>query len=50
MHRFVLWINYVPDNRQIYGTVDILYGSRSADESGTVKRDPGIWMKAKMSM
>ena len=25
-------INYVLDNREDYGTVDILYGSRSADD------------------
>ena len=34
-------INYVLDNREDYGTVDILYGSRSADDLVTVKRDPG---------
>ncbi len=33
-------INYVLDNRDDYGTVDILYGSRSADPRKT-ERDPG---------
>lgn len=40
-------INYVLDNRDNYGTVDILYGSRSADD--LVRRDEmeTVWAKAK---
>ena len=34
-------INYVLHNRENYGTVDILYGSRSADDLVQLKRDPG---------
>ena len=34
-------INYVLDNREDYGTVDILYGSRSADDLVQLKGNPG---------
>ena len=39
-------INYVLDNRENYGTVDILYGSRSADD--LVRRDEmeNVWAAA----
>ena len=40
-------INYVLDNREDYGTVDILYGSRSADDLVKLKEIQNVWMKAK---
>ena len=40
-------INYVLDNRDDYGTVDILYGSRSADDLVKLKEIQEVWMKAK---
>ncbi len=40
-------INYVLDNREDYGTVDILYGSRSADDLVQLKEIQDVWMKAK---
>ncbi len=40
-------INYVLDNRDDYGTVDILYGSRSADDLVQHKEIQEVWMKAK---
>ena len=40
-------INYVLDNRENYGTVDILYGSRSADDLVQLKEIQEVWMKAK---
>ncbi len=39
-------INYVLDNRENYGTVDILYGSRSADDLVQFKEIQEVWMKA----
>ena len=39
-------INYVLDNRDDYGTVDILYGSRSADDLVKLKEIQEVWMKA----
>ncbi len=39
-------INYVLDNRADYGTVDILYGSRSADDLVQLKEIEEVWMKA----
>ena len=39
-------INYVLDNREDYGTVDILYGSRSADDLVQLKEIQEVWMKA----
>lgn len=39
-------INYVLDNRQNYGTVDILYGSRSADDLVQLKEIREVWQKA----
>ena len=39
-------INYVLDNRENYGTVDILYGSRSADDLVQLKEIQEVWMKA----
>lgn len=38
-------INYVLDNRENYGTVDILYGSRSADDLVQLKEIQEVWMK-----
>ena len=39
-------INYVLDNRENYGTIDIVYGSRSADDPGAVKKKiQEVWMK-----
>ena len=38
-------INYVIDNRENYGTVDILYGSRSADDLVQLKEIQEVWMK-----
>ena len=35
------------DNRDDYGTVDILYGSRSADDLVQLKEIQEVWMKAK---
>ncbi len=40
-------INYVLDNRDNYGKVDILYGSRSADDLVQLKEIEEVWMKAK---
>lgn len=39
-------INYVLDNRGDYGTVDIVYGSRSADDLVKLKEIREVWMKA----
>lgn len=38
-------INYVLDNRSDYGTVDIVYGSRSADDLVQLKEIQEVWMK-----
>ena len=38
-------INYVLDNRDDYGTVDIVYGSRSADDLVQLKEIQEVWMK-----
>jgi NAD(P)H-flavin reductase len=38
-------INYVLDNRENYGTVDILYGSRSADDLVQRKEIEEVWSK-----
>ena len=38
-------INYVLDNRDDYGTVDILYGSRSADDLVKLKEIQEVWSK-----
>ena len=38
-------INYVMDNRENYGSVDILYGSRSADDLVQLKEIQEVWMK-----
>ena len=38
-------INYVLDNRENYGTVDIVYGSRSADDLVQLKEIQEVWMK-----
>ena len=40
-------INYVLDNRDDYGKVDILYGSRSADDLVQLKEIQEVWMNAK---
>lgn len=40
-------INYVLDNRENYGKVDILYGSRSADDLVQLKEIREKWMNAK---
>ena len=40
-------INYVLDNRENYGKVDILYGSRSADDLVQLKEIKEKWMNAK---
>lgn len=37
-------INYVLDNRENYGSVDILYGSRSADDLVQLREIQDIWM------
>ena len=37
-------INYCIDNRQDYGTIDILYGSRSADDLVKLKEIKEKWM------
>lgn len=39
-------INYVLDNRQNYGTVDILYGSRSADDLVKLDEIRDVWSVA----
>ena len=39
-------INYVLDNRGDYGTVDIVYGSRSAEHLVKLKEIREVWMKA----
>ncbi len=38
-------INYVLDNRDDYGTVDILYGSRSMDDLVKLEEIQNVWMK-----
>ena len=38
-------INYAIDNRANYGTIDILYGSRSADDLVQLKEIQELWMK-----
>jgi NAD(P)H-flavin reductase len=38
-------INYCLDNRDDYGTIDILYGSRSADDLVQRKEIEEVWMK-----
>ena len=40
-------INYVLDNRDNYGTVDIVYGSRSKDDLVQLKEIQEVWMNAK---
>ena len=40
-------INYVLDNRDNYGTVDILYGSRSADDLVRREEMETVWAKAR---
>ena len=40
-------INYVLDNRENYGTVDILYGSRSADDLVRREEMETVWAHAK---
>ena len=40
-------INYVIDNRADYGKVDIIYGSRSADDLVQLKEIQEVWMKTK---
>ena len=40
-------INYVLDNRDNYGKVDILYGARSADDLVQLKEIQEVWMNAK---
>ena len=40
-------INYVLDNRDDYGTIDILYGSRSAADLVQLKEIQEVWMKQK---
>ncbi len=40
-------IDYVLANREDYGTVDILYGSRTADDLVKLKEIQDVWMKAK---
>ncbi len=40
-------INYVLDNRDDYGSVDILYGSRSADDLVKLEEIQNVWTKAK---
>ncbi|MFI3324776.1 MAG: FAD/NAD(P)-binding protein [Clostridia bacterium] len=37
-------INYVIDNRENYGTVDIVYGSRSADDLVGLEEIQNVWM------
>ncbi len=39
-------INYVLDKRSDYGRVDIVYGSRSADDLVKLKEIQDVWMKA----
>ena len=39
-------INYVLDNREKYGTVDIVYGSRSAEDLVQLKEIQEVWMNA----
>jgi len=38
-------INYVLDNRDGYGTVDILYGARSTDDLVQLEEIENVWMK-----
>ena len=40
-------INYVFDNRENYGKVDILYGSRSADDLVALNEIENVWKKQK---
>ncbi len=40
-------INYVLDNRDDYGSVDILYGSRSADDLVKLEEIQNVWANAK---
>ena len=40
-------INYVLDNRDNYGKVDILYGARSADDLVQLREIEEVWMNAK---
>lgn len=40
-------INYVLDNRDNYGKVDILYGARSADDLVQLKEIEEVWMNSK---
>ena len=40
-------INYVLDNRENYGTVDIVYGSRSAEDLVQLKEIQEVWMHEK---
>ena len=40
-------INYVLDNRDNYGKVDILYGARSADDLVQLKEINEVWMNSK---
>ena len=40
-------INYVLDNRDNYGKVDIVYGSRSKDDLVQLKEIQEVWAKAK---
>jgi len=40
-------INYVMDNRDNYGEVDILYGARSKDDLIQLKEIQEVWMKTK---
>ena len=42
-------INYVLDNRDNYGTVDIVYGSRSKDDLVQLKEIQEVWESKKMS-
>lgn len=39
-------INYCLDNRADYGTIDIVYGSRSADDLVKLEEIQNVWMKA----
>ncbi len=39
-------VNYVLDNRDDYGSVDILYGSRTAEDLVKLKEIQDVWMKA----
>ena len=39
-------INYCLDHREDYGTIDIVYGSRSADDLVQLKEIQEVWMKS----